>query len=760
MKHSIDFFKDEVRNGFYIPTAIKQGWAAELDVLAEIDRICQNHGIKYFADWGTFLGAVRHGGFVPWDDDLDICMLRDDYTRFRKYADSELPKEFVFHDFERKQDHWLFLSKVVINSKICFEEDYLEEHNNFPWLAGVDIFVKDYLYEDDKKELRRDKDVMRIIAVADGIVNGDLTRQAVDMQINMLRKQFFVKFPAKYRLNDLTISLYKLAEQQMSKVSSDETDKVGQIFPWILKDGPKAGELKSVYDEFIRLPFEDTTIPVPAAYGSVLESRYRDYYTVRKVWTGHDYPFFESQKEELEKLSGEAFPSFSFESGMLRKQPKNIGNSLKSTSQQCLKELHQILDEAIRVLKEELFDDFTQAIADSQQLAADFGTLIEYTKGEERDTTKNVIAALQGYCDALWEEYQEISNGSDNTSLKKSITALEDVSEKVKINILNRKEILFLPTGSKEWRALEPYYRHALSDDSADVFVVPLMLYKKNFFGSVTMTDEEIELQKTKETYPQELDIFDCETYDLSIHCPDTIYFQNPYDETNPCLTVLPEFYAKNMKQYTDNLVYVPIAYTADFNEEDINDQYNLRHYLLTPGIVYADLVIAGSKVQKEQYVSALSSFAGESTRSMWQEKIVPCDNETVEYNPLSTNPKKVMYCIGANELIKNSNTIVESVKTRFESFDKYREQLNVDVLIYPFDREQWNTLNSKVATEIFDVVNNAINKENCNIITPSPLEADTLVNSYEAYYGSPSPFVLAFSNQNKPVMLAEYSIK
>ena len=54
MKHSIDFFKDEVRNGFYIPTAIKQGWAAELDVLAEIDRICQKHGIKYFADWELF----------------------------------------------------------------------------------------------------------------------------------------------------------------------------------------------------------------------------------------------------------------------------------------------------------------------------------------------------------------------------------------------------------------------------------------------------------------------------------------------------------------------------------------------------------------------------------------------------------------------------------------------------------------------------------------------------------------------------------
>ena len=65
MEFSVDFFRDEVRCGFYIPTAVKQAWAAELEVLDAIDRICAKHGIRYFADWGSILGAVRHGGFVP-----------------------------------------------------------------------------------------------------------------------------------------------------------------------------------------------------------------------------------------------------------------------------------------------------------------------------------------------------------------------------------------------------------------------------------------------------------------------------------------------------------------------------------------------------------------------------------------------------------------------------------------------------------------------------------------------------------------------
>ena len=94
MKHSIDFFRDAIRYGFYVPTQVKIAWAASLDVLSEIDRICQKHGITYFADWGTILGAVRHGGFVPWDDDLDICMLRADYNRFREVADTELPPSY------------------------------------------------------------------------------------------------------------------------------------------------------------------------------------------------------------------------------------------------------------------------------------------------------------------------------------------------------------------------------------------------------------------------------------------------------------------------------------------------------------------------------------------------------------------------------------------------------------------------------------------------------------------------------------------
>ncbi len=311
MNFSTDFFRDEVRCGFYIPTAVKQAWAAELEVLAEIDEICTKHGIKYFADWGTILGAVRHGGFVPWDDDLDICMLRDDYVRFRQVADAELPKEYVIHDYERQEDHWLFLARVVNNKKICFEPEYLNAHNNFPYLAGVDIFVKDYLYKDHDKEKERDDEIMHILAVADGIVAGSLKQESTYIWLKKFKEQYGFSLDPSLDARHKGIELYRLAEKQMSRVSAEETDTIGQIFPMILKGQP--GQAKAYYDEIVRLPFENTTIPVPASYDTILRSRYGDYLTIRKVWTGHDYPFFEGQRADMQAKADFEFPEYKFD---------------------------------------------------------------------------------------------------------------------------------------------------------------------------------------------------------------------------------------------------------------------------------------------------------------------------------------------------------------------------------------------------------------------------------------------------------------
>ena len=75
-------------------TMLRKAQLRMLDILIAVDKICRKHNIPYWLDYGTLLGAVRHGGFIPWDDDLDISMMKEDYDRFLTIASKELPEQF------------------------------------------------------------------------------------------------------------------------------------------------------------------------------------------------------------------------------------------------------------------------------------------------------------------------------------------------------------------------------------------------------------------------------------------------------------------------------------------------------------------------------------------------------------------------------------------------------------------------------------------------------------------------------------------
>ena len=758
MTHSIDFFRDEVRNGFYIPTAIKQAWAETLDVLSAIDDICKKYGIRYYADWGTFLGVVRHGGFIPWDDDLDICMLRDDYDRFRQVADRELPAGFVIHDYSRKEDHWLFLARVVNRGRMCFEDEYLRKHNNFPWLAGVDIFIKDYLYEDEEAENARDKEIMNLIAVADMITSGEMSGEAIGEKIGEINAKYGLNISERNSERDIAVAIYALAERIMARVSPEDTGKVGQIFPWVLKNGLKVAEEKADYESFVRLPFEDTTIPVPASYNKVLTSRYGDYLKIKKVWDGHNYPFFEGQKEEMEKLLGEPLPGFTFDAGMLERPAPDKSASLKTTAKDCLAEFEYLLADAENALAEGRTDELTKALSDCQSLAADLGTLIENIKGENRKTVKEVITSLEDFCDALWSEYQKIEEGEHLDKLEIVRQALANSGEIVRENIIDRKEILFLPIGGTEWKAFEQLYRDAVEMDNADVFVVPLPLMKKDYYGRVEMTEEEIEDATEKKAYPSDVELTNWYSYDIPSHCPETIYIQNPYDGSNPCLTVPSDFYTENLRNYAGSIIYIPIDKTAEFSKEDVNDIYNLKHYVTAPGVVYADVVYVQSENIRQHYIDALTGFAGEDTKEFWESKIVP-DAKLFERVAESGDKKKFLYCIGLNEICEKRDVFADALKNRLGILRDAVDKLDITLCLYPADRSEWERYDEETSKKMFEIIDSEIAKGWMDIQSLSPAKADETADAFTAYYGSPSAFVPAFVLKKKPVMIADYSV-
>lgn len=132
---------------------IRRAQLVELEILGEFDRVCRLHGLTYFLDSGTALGAVRHGGFIPWDDDIDVAMPRDDYEKLLSYASKDIDTErFFLQTRETDPEYPLFYAKLRRNGTVFLEEPWKDKHMHHG--IWIDIFPYDFITGNKRSQKR------------------------------------------------------------------------------------------------------------------------------------------------------------------------------------------------------------------------------------------------------------------------------------------------------------------------------------------------------------------------------------------------------------------------------------------------------------------------------------------------------------------------------------------------------------------------------------------------------------------------------
>lgn len=235
----------------------------ELEILLEIKRICENNNINYYLCFGTLLGAVRHKGFIPWDDDIDIYMKREDYNRFLQIAPTQISDKYFVESSKSNRDYIYSFCKVKANNTI-FKEACTSKLNIHQGI-WVDIFPLDNL--ENINYTLCDKRIYQM----------SIWQTAIDYNAGIIKlkkpisKLFFklISIIFKHKLLNKKEKIMQSRNKYSANFLIDynyETQKYKKvIFP------------KNYYENTIQLEFEGHSFTAPENYDSILRQVYGDY---------------------------------------------------------------------------------------------------------------------------------------------------------------------------------------------------------------------------------------------------------------------------------------------------------------------------------------------------------------------------------------------------------------------------------------------------------------------------------------------------
>lgn len=779
------YFEDEVRDGFFVSSVMKKCWAAQMEVLSDIAYVCDKYNIRWFADCGTLLGAVRHGGFVPWDDDLDICMFRDDYYRFLTVASSELKRiwpQYQILNYHNEQ-YWEPISRIVNSDEVEFKEERLAKFHGYPLCAGIDVFPLDFVCPDPEEEQARKNLFKTIFELADSDFAETIDRESLNMLAETVGRKVDNSKSVK-------LQLYEWGEVVSSLYGRDEAKDVCLMTFWYRYDNHKYPI--ELFDKTVVLPFENIYINAPAGYDQVLKIEYGDY--MRQVRTGgiHEYPHYEGQIETVGDWLGEASP---FCKHISKESIDNIieteanDKSVREVKEKALEfvslltEAHNEID---KMLNNKNLQVAVQLLCQCQDLAIRVGTMIEEACGEGFVTVKY----LEEYCEGVYKVFEKLNKTGCVERGEAGECEFEEFSEQVKaaLELMNEvveqltvieksikedvgeiQEIVFIPFRADYWNAMEGMWREVKDDPKVNAVVMPIPYYEKNALG------EKVAMYYDIESYPDYLPLVSFEEYDIEKRRPSKIIIQYTYDGDNFVTGIDSRFYAENLRKVTDELVYVPYFVTEEIAPGEERSYKMMDNYVISPAVVYSNKVVVQSDNIRELYIKKLKEYFGEQLYDIWEKKINTSNIPVYAYPKVSkeniampddwrgkifkadgTAKRVIIYCTSISGLFEHRYRMIEKMRSVFKVFAGNRDVVMlwcpdplVDATIPTTDPKLYeNYLNLKGEFE----------DKSMGILDDSG-NNDRLMLMADAYYGDNGRLIQLCRNRNIPVMIQNVEV-
>ena len=271
---SEDFLKPETICDFYVDENRKKIWAVMLDLFYELKKVCDKLGIEFYASGGTLLGAVRHRGFIPWDDDMDFWMKREDYEKLYQHADEFKEPYFLQTPYT---DNGYYYSAIKLRNSNTTNLSEIFLYENWNMGIGIDIFPIDkYISSELVKNYSKIGEITSELSTYMRMSNpylDDNNKKRVENYCGRAPLELYEELEA-------------IAQQYND---SDEADCYLEIVNTQYKDPFKKIIHKEDLDNCVYLDFENTKIPAYNGYLNHLKAFYGDYMQMppmekRGVW--------------------------------------------------------------------------------------------------------------------------------------------------------------------------------------------------------------------------------------------------------------------------------------------------------------------------------------------------------------------------------------------------------------------------------------------------------------------------------------------